>query len=70
VAFSIQPLVGWRRINLKFHFLTRLGYISTSYSQEQHRGRYIGAISSSFGIGSIVGSGIVVPVFLAVNGIW
>jgi hypothetical protein len=67
VACFIQSLVGWQRINSKFHFLNRLGYISTSYAQEQHRGRYIGAINSSFGIGSIVGSGIVGSAFLVKN---
>ncbi|KAE9369253.1 MFS general substrate transporter [Stipitochalara longipes BDJ] len=38
---------------------TIIGYISTSYAQERNRGIYIGAISSAFGIGSVVGSALV-----------
>jgi hypothetical protein len=51
-------------LNSCCRLLIFLGYISTCYAQEQHRGIYIGAISSSIGIGSIVGSGILVSALL------
>lgn len=46
---------------LKIYLLTDSGYISTSYAQEKNRGIYIGAIFSSIGLGSVVGSGYYPP---------